>query len=40
MERMSIATWIVCGRVIAERMTNSAAKFPFGKKLNRLRLDY
>lgn len=32
-ERMSIATWIVCGLVITERTTNSAAGFPFDIKV-------
>jgi len=31
-ERMSIATWIVCGLVILEYTANSTAKFPFGIK--------
>ncbi len=32
-ERMSIATWIVCGLVIMEYTTNTAAKFLFGEKV-------
>ena len=32
-ERMSIATWIVCGLVIVEYTTNTAAKFLFGEKV-------
>jgi len=32
-ERMSVATWAVCGLVITERTANSAAKFPFGIKV-------
>ncbi len=31
-ERMSIATWIVCGLLIVEYTTNSVAKFPFDEK--------
>ncbi len=30
---MSIATWIVCGLVIVEYITNTTAKFPFGEKV-------
>jgi hypothetical protein len=32
-ERMSMATWIVCGQVIVEYTTNTAAKFLFRKKV-------
>ena len=32
-ERMSIATWIVCGLPVVEYTANSVAKFPFGEKM-------
>lgn len=32
-ERMSIAAWTVCELVIMECTANSAAKFPFGIKV-------